>query len=192
MEIVTAKIIESIVVIILFFLIRITSHKLINRTIIDKIIQKSRSQLIKKTINFMLFLIMVIVLTIIWGVKHSDLALFIGSILTVIGVAMFAQWSLLSNITSSIILFFNHSVKIGDRIAIMETKDYEIRGQVMNIGLFFVNLEIIDTKEEISLPNNIFIQKTIKKLNENSPPFPNLVVINNESENEDKDNEMKS
>lgn len=180
------KIIESLIVVLFFFLFRFIINRIINKTIIDKFIQNSRIRLIKRTINFMLFLIMVIILTIIWGVKHSDLALFIGSILTVIGVAMFAQWSLLSNITSSIILFFNHSVKIGDRIAIMETKDYEIRGQVINIGLFFVNLEIIDTQEEISLPNNIFIQKTIKKLHENSHLSQNVEVINNSSNDEEK------
>jgi small-conductance mechanosensitive channel len=95
-------------------------------------------------------------------VNQSALAAYIGSILTVVGLAFFAQWSILSNITSSIIIFFNHSVKIGDHITILEGKEYEIEGRVSDIGLFFVTLKTEDNKE-ISLPNNIFIQKTIKK-----------------------------
>jgi small-conductance mechanosensitive channel len=44
----------------------------------------------------------------------------------------------------------------------MEGKEYEIEGRVSNIGLFFVTLKTNENKE-ISLPNNIFIQKMIKK-----------------------------
>ena len=168
MELYYTRIIESLVVVTLYVLIQLVTHKFINRTITDKLVQRSRSQLIKRAINFLTLTVCLIILLIIWGVKHSELAVFVGSVLTVVGVAMFAQWSILSNITSSIVIFFNHSVKIGDSIGIMETKDYEIRGEVMNIGLFFVTIQMIDTKEEITLPNNIFIQKTIKKLNENS------------------------
>lgn len=164
MEMYYTKIIESLIVITLYVLVRLVANKLINKTITDKLVQKSRSQLIRKVINFLALTICLIILLIIWGVNHSDLAVFVGSALTIVGVAMFAQWSLLSNITSSIILFFNHSVKIGDAIAIMETKDYEIRGEVMDIGLFFVKLKMSSTEEEVTLPNNIFIQKTMRKI----------------------------
>jgi small-conductance mechanosensitive channel len=83
-------------------------------------------------------------------------------VLAVVGVALVAQWSLLSNVTSGIIIFFNHNVKIGDNIVIMEAKDYIIEGKVTNIGLFFTTLQTADM-EEISLPNNIFINKSIRK-----------------------------
>ena len=159
------KIVESIVVVGIFVIIRLVSNKLINKTIRDKLVQKSRSQLIRKSINFISSIICFFILSIIWGVKQSELAVFVGSVLTIVGVALFAQWSLLSNITSSIIIFFNHSIKIGDAITIMETKDYEIRGEVIDIGLFFTKIKMFGTEDEITLPNNIFIQKTIRKAN---------------------------
>lgn len=165
MEIYYTKIIESIVVITIFLAIRIVFNQLIRKTVIDKVVQKSRTQLIRRSINFILLLISLIILMVIWGVKQSELVVFIGSILTIVGVAFFAQWSLLSNITSSIIIFFGHSVKIGDAISIMETKDYEIRGEVLNIGLFFTKIKLIETNDEITLPNNLFIIKTIRKFN---------------------------
>ncbi|MEQ8706437.1 MAG: mechanosensitive ion channel [Phaeodactylibacter sp.] len=165
MEIYYIKIVESIVAIFVFLAIRIVINRIINKTIIEKVVQKSRTQLVRRAINFILIVVTLIVLMIIWGVKQSELVVFIGSILTIVGVAFFAQWSLLSNITSSIILFFGHSVKIGDTISIMETKDYEIRGEVLNIGLFFTKITLVDTNDEITLPNNIFIIKTIRKVN---------------------------
>jgi hypothetical protein len=45
-----------------------------------------------------------IAVILIWGVQAKDIIIAI-SITTVVGVAMFAQWSILSNITSGIILF---------------------------------------------------------------------------------------
>ncbi len=180
MEIYYNKIIESLVVIILFVASRILINKFINKTILDKVVQKSRSQLIRKSINFISLLMCLTLLMIIWGVKQSEVAVFVGSVLTIVGVAFFAQWSLLSNITSSIIIFFGHPVKIGDAVSIMETKDYEIRGVVLNIGLFFTKIKLNDTDDEITMPNNIFILKTVRKINPQSDAPQRNTNINQE------------
>ena len=162
MEINYIKIIETSIIITIYILIKTASNKLIYKTMISKLIQRSRGKIIRKAINLTLLFVCIALILIIWGVKQADLAAYIGSILTVVGVAFFAQWSILSNITSSIIIFFNHSVKIDDVVIIMEGKEYEIEGRISNIGLFFVTL-ITKKEEEITLPNNIFIQKLIKK-----------------------------
>ena len=164
MDVYYTKIIESAIVVAIFIIVRVVTNRLVNKTIIDKVISKSRSQLIKRAIHFILLLLSLIVLMVIWGVKQSELAIFVGSILTIIGVAFFAQWSLLSNITSSIIIFFGHSVKIGDAISIMEAKEYEIRGEVLDIGLFFTRIKLIDSEDEVTLPNNMYIIKTIRRI----------------------------
>ncbi len=140
----------------------LSSNMLISKNLTGKFIQKSRGEVIRKVINLILLTICLSLISVIWGVNHADLVVFAGSVLTVIGVALFAQWSILSNITSSIIIFFNHSVRLDDTISIMEGKEYEIKGRVTDIGFFFVTLET-EEGEEITLPNNIFIQKTIKK-----------------------------
>ncbi len=162
MEINYVKFVECAVVITVYVLSRMAFNKLIDKTMTEKLIQKSRGDFMKKIINFTLLSVFLTIILIIWGVNQSDLLVFIGSVLTVIGVGLFAQWSILSNITSSIIIFFNHPVKLNDTVIIMEGKDYEIEGKVTNIGIFFVTIEIGAT-DEITLPNNIFIQKMIKK-----------------------------
>ncbi|WP_136482238.1 mechanosensitive ion channel family protein [Cognatitamlana onchidii] len=181
MEIYQTKIIESLIVIAIFVVLRILINQLINKTLIKKVVLKSRSRLIRRSINLINSLICLILLLIIWGVNQSDIAVFVGSVLTIVGVAFFAQWSLLSNITSSIIIFFGHTVKIGDHISIMETKDYEIRGEVVNIGLFFIKIKLIDTLDEITMPNNIFILKTVRKIHSVSEEIKQESISNKAS-----------
>ena len=163
MKILYIRIIETIIIIIIYLIIKGIASKVVQKTLSEKFIQESRGIIIRNVINLILTLVCIIFISLIWGVNQADLAVFIGSVLTVVGVAFFAQWSLLSNITSSIIIFFNHPVKINDTIIILEGKDYGIEGKVITIGLFFVTLQ---TKEsgEITLPNNVFILKSIKNI----------------------------
>ncbi|OBX23438.1 mechanosensitive ion channel-like protein [Gelidibacter algens] len=155
------KIIETIAVILAFVFILLATTKLVNKTVSNNYLKKVRGKIIKKLINLINIIVCLIVILIIWGVDQSELAVFIGSLLTVLGIALFAQWSILSNITSSIIIFFNHPVKLEDTITIID-KDYEIEGRVSDIGVFFI---ILKTKEgeQITIPSNVFIQKMIKK-----------------------------
>jgi small-conductance mechanosensitive channel len=156
------RIIETIIAIVLFIVLRKLYDKLIEKKLSKSLIHRSRGIVVKKAVNITFSSIFILIIFLIWGVKQSDLAVFVGSVLTVVGVALFAQWSLLSNVTSSIIIFFNHNVKLNDSIIILEGKDYVIEGRVIDIGLFFVTLAA-DDLQEITIPNNVFIQKSIKK-----------------------------
>jgi len=156
------RIIETIIAIVLFIVLRKLYNKLIEKKLNKSLIHRSRGIVVNKAINITFSSVLVLIILLIWGVKQSDLAVFVGSVLTVVGVALFAQWSLLSNVTSSIIIFFNHTVKLNDSIIILEGKDYVIEGRVIDIGLFFVTLST-DDSHEITIPNNVFIQKSIMK-----------------------------
>lgn len=157
------RIIETAVVIGIYFGARKLAYRLINNHLAERLLQNTRGLAIKKVINTVLLLLCVVVIMLIWGVNQADLAVFVGSLLTIVGVAFFAQWSLLSNITAAIIIFFNHPIRLNDVIVILEGKDYLIEGRVIDIGLFFVTLEMTDG-ELLTLPNNMFIMKSIKKL----------------------------
>lgn len=154
------KIIETVIVVGAYFLMRIISGKAVEKTVENSLMQKSRGKVIKKGVNFIVLLISLAFLFFIWGVNQSELVIFMSSFLAILGIAMFAQWSILSNITSGIIIFFSHPVKLDDTISIID-KDYQIEGRVSDIGLFFV---IIKTKdgERVTVPSNVFVQKMIK------------------------------
>jgi small-conductance mechanosensitive channel len=154
------KIIETVVALIAYVLLRAFTSKMIDRTVKNNIMQKNRGKVARKGVYFILLMITLTILFFIWGVNQSELVVFISSFLAVLGVALFAQWSILSNITSGIIIFFNHPVKLDNTICILD-KDYQIEGKVSDIGLFFV---IIKTKdgERVTIPSNVFVQKMIK------------------------------
>src|SRR5574343_68858 len=93
------------------------------RVIVTKAVKKyskshtgieKRTNLVIKYIHLLINILAAISLIVIWGVQKNDIMITLSSIATVVGVAMFAQWSILSNITSGVILFFSFPFKIGD------------------------------------------------------------------------------
>jgi small-conductance mechanosensitive channel len=163
MNLIEIKILETTISIIVFFLIRIVIVAFINKTVTKNLLHRTRGKIIKKIFNVVISSLTIIFVLTVWGVGQSELFVFMASVLTVIGIALFAQWSHLSNLTAGIIIFFNHSVKLDDTISIMD-KEFEVEGRINDIGLFFVRLTTKE-EEEVSLPNNIFLQKMIKKKN---------------------------
>jgi small-conductance mechanosensitive channel len=117
---------------------------------------EKRTRLVIKYIHLLMNILAAFALIIIWGVQTKDIFIVFSSITTVVGVAMFAQWSILSNITSGIILFFSFPYKIGDYIFIHD-KDFPIEAEIEDIGAFHVYLK---TKEGeiIVYPNNLMLQ----------------------------------
>lgn len=114
-------------------------------------------------LNYLLFyLISLIILVIIWGVDLKQFTVFLSSILAVLGIGFFAQWSILSNLTASVILFFNHPLRIGDRIKILD-KDFDWTGEVKDITGFYLFMET-DKGENITIPTSIIMQKGIEIL----------------------------
>jgi small-conductance mechanosensitive channel len=155
------KIIETGIAILAYFLLRGVAGKWIDRTVATHLMQKTRAKIIKKAINLLLLVVILVLIFIVWGVNQSELAVFIGSFLAVLGVGLVAQWSILSNITAGLIIFFNHPVKIDDTVTIID-KDYQVEGRVSDIGLFFVILKNQEG-EQIAVPSTVFVQKMIKK-----------------------------
>ncbi|MEZ4873925.1 MAG: hypothetical protein R2793_00335 [Flavobacteriaceae bacterium] len=73
-----------------------------------------RTGLIIKYVDFAIVFAIILSLVLIWGVDFSSVGVVLSSVFAVIGVALFAQWSILSNITSGVIMFFTFPYKIGD------------------------------------------------------------------------------
>lgn len=155
------KIIESVIAVAAYLFFRMLINRNIQRIVDSEKTSPRRSALIKKATNISAMLLLAFVLFSIHGIDRSELGIFIGSVLTVLGIAFFAQWSILSNITAGVIIFFYHSVKLEDKLIIMD-KDYEIEGTIHDIGLFFIILKV--DEDFISIPNSIFLYKMIKKV----------------------------
>ena len=149
--------IATIVVLLLYFILRVSSKKLVRKYATINEVLEHRSNLVIKYIYLLLGILAFISIAIIWGVKKDQIFLFISSVFAVAGVASFAQWSILSNITAGIILFFSYPFKIGDRIKIHD-KDFPIEGEIDDIKAFYIILKSSDS-ELITYPNNLLMQK---------------------------------
>ncbi|MEO1487426.1 MAG: mechanosensitive ion channel family protein [Bacteroidota bacterium] len=103
-------------------------------------------------------------LGLIWGVDVHDFAVFLSSALAVLGVAFVAQWCILSNLTASVILFFSHPLRLGDRIRVLD-KDFDWTGIVEDISGFYLYMRTDDDRR-ITIPTNLVIQKGIEILKE--------------------------
>lgn len=155
------QLIETGVVIALSVGLRFVIKAVIDRTT-DKFDHDTpRSNVIKRVFNIILIVLTFGIISMIWGVNQSELLFFISSTITVLGIAFVAQWSVLSNITSSMIIFFNYPTKIGDHITILD-RDYEIHGRIIDIAVFYVILES-DSGEKITIPSNVFMQKMVRR-----------------------------
>lgn len=147
----------------LFLFLRLLAAKLVRRYAKSNQKLEHRTNLVIKYIHLFINILSITAVIVIWGVQTNDIIIALSSITTVVGVAMFAQWSILSNITSGIILFFSFPFKIGDVIKIHD-KDFPIEAQIEDIGAFHVYLKTT-IGEKIIYPNNLLLQKGISVLN---------------------------
>ena len=93
----------------------------------------------------------------IWGFDFQWLLAVSSGLITLTGVALFASWSLLSNITAFFILLAHESYKRGNFIRIIEADNY-VEGTISEINLFNTRL-ITENKESIIYPNNLLIAR---------------------------------
>jgi small-conductance mechanosensitive channel len=140
-------------------IVRILVSKLVKRYGRLSEIIEHRTNLVIKYIHLLVNFLVIFSLIIVWGVDTKDIIFTLSSITTVLGVAMFAQWSILSNITSGIILFFSFPFKIGDHIRIHD-KDFPIEAEIEDIRAFHLYLKS-KGGEMITYPNNLLLQKGI-------------------------------
>jgi len=159
METYKIPLIETIVVLAGYIITHFITKLFVNNSLKQTHLQRGRRKIIIKAVHLLSFLTVIILLSAIWGLKQNEIAVFVGTILTALGIAFFAQWSLLSNIASSLLSFFKHPVKIGDTIKVLD-KDYPFVIEVSDLTYLFVHLKT-EGGEIITTPNSLLLQKSV-------------------------------
>ncbi len=154
------QILVTLIAAVLYFIMRLIITRLINRHAKKNSIDISRKIYIRKLSNYLIFLLFFIIVAGVWEISFKGLSLGFASVFTVIGVALFAHWSILSNLTASIIIYFFFPFKIGGKIIVLEG-DNSIKGTIMDISLFYINIKT-DDQNLISIPNNLVFQKIMQ------------------------------
>jgi len=151
--------INTIILIVFLAIVSFISKKAVKKIGKSSDINVARVTLIKRYVNVTLFFIALLIEAFIIGFDVSDLAVVFSSVFAVIGIALFAIWSILSNVTSGIIMFFSFPYKVGDKIEIHD-KDYPLQGIIEDIRAFQLHLRL-DNGDLTTYPNNLMLQKAV-------------------------------
>lgn len=151
--------IYSVVVLVTFFVIRSVLQSIIRKYARKFERMEHRTGLIIRYVDFFCIFAILFGFIIIWGIEVKDLGWVMSSVFAVVGIGFFAQWSILSNITSGIIMFFTFPYKIGDYI-IIHDKEFNYEGYIENIKAFQIVLRTVNN-HIIVYPNSMLMQKGV-------------------------------
>lgn len=153
------ELIKTAIVVVIFIIIRIIGKIAIRKIGQKSTINDARIKLISRYYTVTLFLIFLFVEAFIFGAEYDNISVVFSSVFAVIGVALFAIWSILSNVTSGVIMFFSFPYKVGDKIKIHD-KDYPIVAVIEDIRAFQLHLRE-DSGDLVTYPNNLILQKAV-------------------------------
>ena len=120
----------------------------------------SREIYIRKLINLAFTLLFITLIGAVWEISLQGLSIYFASIFTIVGAALFANWSILSNLTASVIIFFFLPYRVGDTIKVIDG-DNSVKGIIKDIGLFQVII-LTEDGRRVSYFNNLLLQKPIE------------------------------
>ncbi|MBR9873608.1 MAG: mechanosensitive ion channel family protein [Vibrionaceae bacterium] len=161
------KVLMGIIVLITYRILKRVANRAIINLASSKGVKKARLSFIQRCFNVALLFLTASTLAIVTGIGYGDVSLFLSSIFAVLGVAFIAQWSILSNITASFLIFFAFPYRVGDRIKVVD-KDEDISGEIQEISMFHVLIKH-DSGNLITYPNNQILQKAVLKLAKTKP-----------------------
>lgn len=161
------KILMAIIILIAYQVLKKIANRAILNLAKSKGVNKARLSFIQRCFNVAFLFLFASLFAIVAGIGYGDVSLFLSSIFAVLGVAFIAQWSILSNITASFLIFFVFPYRVGDRIKVVD-KDEDICGEIQEISMFHVLIKH-DSGNLITYPNNLMLQKAVLKLTAPKP-----------------------
>lgn len=158
----SSPLIASGLIILMYFLLNGVLRKVITSIGEFKKVPVGRHTQVYKYFRFILIVFTAVALLVAWGIDYKGLAVLATSILAMLAVALVAQWSILSNVTAGVLIFFAFPVRIGDKMEIIDGTS-SVTGEIIEINLFQIILED-DDGQLISYPNNLLLQKAVRKI----------------------------
>lgn len=146
---------------IFYWLLLFLSHSAINKFGIRQKFIEKRIIYIRKVFTLLFLTLLLITYGFVWGIDIRGLLIFASSFFAVMGIALFASWSILSNLTSGMVIFFSFPYKINDYVRIVDG-DNSIEGTITDMSLF--HIQIKNKSGNITYyPNNLAIQRPITR-----------------------------
>lgn len=94
-----------------------------------------------------------------FGVQIGGIWALISTVLAMIAIGFVAVWSMLSNLSATMLILIFRPFEIGDHI---EFVGEPTKGKVVHLGLMFTTLEEDDTNV-LQVPNNFIFQRVLRR-----------------------------
>lgn len=147
-----------VVLMVYYVLARVLASK-IKSAVSNAGFKDSAEVMANRSYRTILTLVVFSVVLFIWGFDFRGLLVLSSSILAVTGVALFASWSLLSNITAFFMLLLLKPYKLDTYIRVFDGENF-IEGAIREVSLFATTLEA-HNGERIAYPNNLLVSRPI-------------------------------
>ena len=105
----------------------------------------------RASVRLFSFLFSLSLILFVWGFNFKGLMTVSAGLVALLGVSLFASWSIISNVTAFFLLVFHDSYRRGNFIRVLSGDNY-IEGYIAEINLFNTRL-ITEEKEVIVCPN---------------------------------------
>lgn len=137
---------------------RILKKRLI-RSSEKRSLPKDRLDTLNKLANTFVLVLWILAVSNVLGFGIQGIFIATSSFFAIAGIALFATWSILSNLTSSLILYFAFPFRVGDSIEFSD--DDTPSGELVEMTLFYLKIQTAEN-HIVSVPSNVAIQKIVK------------------------------
>ncbi len=114
---------------------------------------------LRKILKSVLYLVTAILILTVFGVNLGGLWAIMSTILAMVAIGFVAVWSLLSNVSSTVIILLFRPFSVGDEL---EFAGEPVKGKVVDLNFLYTTLRAEDGML-IQIPNNLFFQKSVKR-----------------------------
>ena len=156
---VTLQLFITALVLVFYFIISYRVMPLLSKVIANSRLKAEMNKRAAVVFHILLVLLLIVVLSVIWGVDIRGLLVLASSMIAVIGVALFAAWSLLSNITAFFILLGQKAFAKGMDVRVIDGGNH-LEGRIVEINLFSTVLQTKDN-EQVIYPNNLLVSRPV-------------------------------
>ncbi|MFM2640977.1 mechanosensitive ion channel family protein [Vibrio chagasii] len=152
----------------IYWVLKHSTEKAIQALAETKTVNATRTAFINRCFNILYFGFLFATYLIVSGIGYGNFSIFISSVFTVIGVGFIAQWSILSNITASFLIFFVFPYRIGDSIIVADGDGIE--GKILDIKMFHTLIRHPEGNV-ITYPNSLLLQKSVTKVSQKNSKY---------------------
>jgi small-conductance mechanosensitive channel len=114
---------------------------------------------VRKVLKAVLYLVTAILILTVFGVNLGGLWAILSTVLAMIAIGFVAVWSLLSNVSSTVIILLFRPFAVGDEL---EFAGEPVKGKVVDLNFLYTTLQTEDGAL-FQIPNNLFFQKSLKR-----------------------------